>query len=73
MTKNKESMDGFDLEEIIQEQSIIERETSEEISYFPHIRSNALVMSTYIETILEHCICYIVKSKKRTENFQGNY
>jgi len=64
MTYNKESMEGFDLEEIIQEQLIIERETTDEVNHYPHIRSNALVMSTYIETILEHCICYIVQSKK---------
>ena len=64
MTDNKKDEEAFDLDEILREQSIIERETRDEVNHYPQIRSNALVMSTYIENILEHCICYMLKSKK---------
>jgi len=64
MTKNKESNSGFDIEELIRERQLVDKEVIDELNHYPTTRTEALLLTNYVENIIKDCVAFLVKSNE---------
>ena len=61
--KNNGNNSEFDIEKLIQERQLVDREITDELNYYPTSRIEGLLLTNYVENILKDCIVCLVKSK----------
>ena len=67
LTKNKESDLHYNLKRLIEERKLVDRKVTDELNHFPTSRSEALLLTNYVENIVKDFIEVILESHKARE------
>ena len=72
MTTEKQSDQGFDLDELLHERGIVDTEITNELEKSSSVRAEALMLTNYVENILKDCMVLLIGSKKARDMKREN-